>query len=57
MSILRRIVRLVRVDYVPRILDVVGMGCIVAAAFIAFGLAPALVTTGVALLIAGWASE
>ena len=57
MSILRRITKLIRVDYVPRILDVAGMGCIVGAAFIAFGPAPALLAMGVALLVMGWGVE
>ncbi|HUV73854.1 MAG TPA: hypothetical protein VMW79_06070 [Anaerolineae bacterium] len=42
-------------EWTPRLLDVCGFGCIIVAVGIAFGPAPGLAATGVALLLIGWA--
>jgi len=52
MSLIGKLTRWFRPAYAPSFLDVAGLGCLVAAILIAFGLAPALAATGVALLIA-----
>jgi len=53
--ILKRLLSLFRPEWTPRVLDVCGFGCLIIATGIAFGLAPGLAATGVALLLIGWA--
>jgi len=53
--ILKRFLSLFRPEWAPRVLDVCGFACLIAATGIAFGLAPGLAATGVALLLIGWA--
>ena len=52
---LKKLLSKFRPEWTPRLLDVCGFGCIIAAVGIAFGLAPFLAATGVALLLIGWA--
>ena len=40
--------------WTPRLCDLLGFGCLVLAIGIAFGVAPALAATGIALLIIGY---
>ena len=56
-SILGKLTGWFRPEYAPRVIDIAGMGFLVAAAFLALGIAPALAATGIALLVIGWASE
>jgi hypothetical protein len=53
--ILKRLLSLLKPAWTPRVLDVCGFACIIAAVGIAFGLAPGLAATGAALLVIGWA--
>lgn len=54
---IRRLISGFRIGHIPRLLDLVGMTCIITAVGITFGLAPALAVTGIACLVVGWALE
>jgi uncharacterized membrane protein len=52
---LRRLLRKIDKETLPRAVEVVGLGCLVLAIGIAFGVAPALAATGIALIVIAFA--
>lgn len=53
---MKRLLRF-RPDWTPRLLDLVGFGCIVAGVLILLGVGPALLAAGLVLLLVGFSLE
>ena len=53
--LLKKLVRIYKLEWTPRLCDLAGFAFLIAAVGLSFGLAPMLAATGVALLLVGWA--